>query len=911
MRRARSCSGAAPDRRVKIFWRNCVSRASFSPEPENGPVASGVSSMFAARKSAASARRVLLCSPAVAIGLAFGAIAPRAASAQERTGQERTATYNIIRTRSLASALLEYGRVSGVQIIFDEDLVRGRNATPLHGTYSATEALDRLLEGSGLVARRTPTGAVMIVREGSGPQSEGAAAQNELGAKVEDVVVTGSRIRGAQPTAPVHTVSRDDIDRSGYGQIGDVIRSLPQTFGGGQNPGVQPTTTEGGANLSNASTVNLRGIGPDATLVLLNGRRLVADGTVTAPDISAIPLAAVSRVEIITDGASALYGSDAVAGVANFITRDDYTGAEISARLGGATQGGGFEQTYSVLAGRNWDGGNIVGAVQYIEQDPILASERDVTAGAGATNTLLSGQRQTSLFASFHQDLGRSTVFRFDGLYSDRTTDQVIEYDPGGYAESTTISTNSSLLVPSIEFALPAKWTATLVGTIGRSANTRDSLSNGGDVFQSNSRNEANSVELNTTGTLFALPGGEIRLASGAGYREETQRRWTLTAPESSISRDVRYLFGELSVPLVRPSETRTGLHQLHLSLAARYEDYSDIGDTTTPKVGIRYVPINDLALRATWGESFKAPTFPQMTLGTVAQLRNAISMGSSVPGTALYYQGGSRDLKPEQSESWTVGFDWTPRAQALADISLTYFNIDYTDRVVGPIMSVGTALSDPAHEPFIIRNPTPAQLADVIAQADRFSNTTGAPYDPDQVVALIMGQFTNAKSQTISGVDVSIKKAFEVSAGQIEAFFNGTWLEVSQQTLPSLPARELTGTIFYPAKNRMRAGLTWINGEFVSTAALNYVSDETDNIVVPNVRISSWTTLDLNFRYRLPSWTAGLDGLEASLSVTNALDEDPPFAAGGNAGLTGMTFDSTNASPIGRYVALTLRQSF
>src|SRR6185369_12943879 len=104
-----------------------------------------------------------------------------------------------------------------------------------------------------------------------------------------------------------------------------------------------------GVNTGGASTLNLRGLGSGATLTLLNGHRLAYNVTNPAVDVSAIPLEAVERLEIVADGASALYGSDAVAGVANVVLKRDYAGLSTSARFGASTDGGNSQQQYSVV----------------------------------------------------------------------------------------------------------------------------------------------------------------------------------------------------------------------------------------------------------------------------------------------------------------------------------------------------------------------------------------------------------------------------------------------------------------------------------------------------------------------------------------------------------------------------------
>src|SRR6185437_10401442 len=130
---------------------------------------------------------------------------------------------------------------------------------------------------------------------------------------LQAVTVTGTRIRGGSTPSPVITIGSEQIQQEGFADLGEVIRSVPQNFNGGQNPGVIGAASGiGNQDLTGGSSLNLRGLGADASLTLLNGRRLAYDGFSQGMDISAIPVEAVERLEIVPDGASAIYGSDAV-----------------------------------------------------------------------------------------------------------------------------------------------------------------------------------------------------------------------------------------------------------------------------------------------------------------------------------------------------------------------------------------------------------------------------------------------------------------------------------------------------------------------------------------------------------------------------------------------------------------------
>ena len=192
------------------------------------------------------------------------------------------------------------------------------------------------------------------------PEEQGSQEQPQKTEQLEEVVVTGTHIRGVSPASPLIVLTSTDIANSGLSTTGDVLRNLPQSFAGGQQSTIGTNGFGAGQNLenfNNSDSANLRGFGSDSTLVLINGLRAAVTGLQGSVDISAIPLAAIDHVEIVTDGGSALYGSDAVGGVVNFILKKDYSGADTSAEVGYPTNGGGLSQRYSQLLGTGWGSG--------------------------------------------------------------------------------------------------------------------------------------------------------------------------------------------------------------------------------------------------------------------------------------------------------------------------------------------------------------------------------------------------------------------------------------------------------------------------------------------------------------------------------------------------------------------------
>lgn len=179
-----------------------------------------------------------------------------------------------------------------------------------------------------------------------------ALAQEEM----EEIVVTGSYIRGSAEDAPspVQSINREDIVASGVSDVAEMIRNLEIASGSDTAP--QNETRFNGNSGSGLANVNLRGVGPTATLVLLDGKRMPYAGQKLADgdrfvDINSIPITMVERVEVLKDGGSAIYGSDAIAGVVNFITRRDFEGFELSAKYQETGEGSQDDTTYGAVFG--------------------------------------------------------------------------------------------------------------------------------------------------------------------------------------------------------------------------------------------------------------------------------------------------------------------------------------------------------------------------------------------------------------------------------------------------------------------------------------------------------------------------------------------------------------------------------
>lgn len=203
-----------------------------------------------------------------------------------------------------------------------------------------------------------------------------AGAQTADGdAELEEIVVTGSRIsrRDFSSPSPISTIDRITLDAASQPTLEETLNQMPQII-----PDFERTANNPG---DGTARVNLRGLGSNRTLVLLNGRRLAPSGVNTAVDVNILPQSIIERVEIITGGAASVYGSDAVAGVVNFITRDDFDGIGIDATTYITEQGDGQINDINLTFGHNFENGkgNITAYVGYYDRDSLFASERDLT----------------------------------------------------------------------------------------------------------------------------------------------------------------------------------------------------------------------------------------------------------------------------------------------------------------------------------------------------------------------------------------------------------------------------------------------------------------------------------------------------------------------------------------------------
>ncbi|MGB5779079.1 MAG: TonB-dependent receptor [Allopontixanthobacter sediminis] len=745
-------------------------------------------------------------------------------------------------------------------------------------------------------------------------QDEQPDADNENSA----IVVTGTRIRGARIIGDTISLDREEIVEAGQIDLGEAIRTLPQNFSGGQNPGVGAGGGFGNENVNSASSPNLRGLGPDATLTLLNGHRLPYNSVSQGVDISAIPLAIVDRLEVVPDGASALYGSDAIGGVVNVILRRDFEGVVTSAQLGVSTDGGNFRQQADIVAGTTWNNGGLVVAYDFSNNSGIAASQRSFTAPLLPETLLYPKTKRHAVTFSAHQSLAPGIAASLDALYSyrdstaiDGTTAQRIRREPDLEAYS---------IAPSLEFDLGPHWKANLAGVFGRDR-TRFQTSfipQTGPSRVSTGRylHEITSIEIGAEGPIFTLPGGETRLAVGAGFRNNS----LLYSLESALlnaafdaTQRARFAFAELYVPLVSDRNVVDGIEQLTLSAAIRYEDYKGLDRLSTPRIGVNYSPGAGLIFRASWARSFKAPTLFQQNIFSQAILVPAVAFGAGSGSDTVFLSGGGNpNLQPERARSWTAGVEFKPEAIQGLTISATWFDIRYDDRVVAPIAgSIAAAINNPGFASLIDFSPDPTALTKLIAGAQfGLENFTGRPFDPADVVVLFDNRNINVAAWKVEGLDAQIAWSGDLGRDRSIGFdINGGWLRSNQTITPDLPEVQLAGTAFNPPRYRARGAARYQAGGFIANAAVNYIGPLIDRRLAVVQRLSPSATVDLGLRYTIIRGDDRDPGLEVSLTMQNLFNHEPEII--GQTGPTAFPYDSTNYSPVGRFIAFGVRRQW
>ncbi|MFC3098330.1 TonB-dependent receptor plug domain-containing protein [Alteraurantiacibacter palmitatis] len=867
--------------------------------------------------------------------------------------------------------------------------------------------------------------------------SHGAIAQETADEdRADTIVVTGSRIAEVPVGSSATVLGRAEIETSAGVTIDRIIKELPQNFdlGVSENSRAQ---TGGSGNIVYGNTVNLRGIGPYATLVLIDGHRVVNNSRSTDPSV--LPTLGVQRVEVVADGASAIYGSDAVAGVVNLIPRRNLDGLEMFARYGFADRADFDENAMGVAFGDMFDGGQFMVAYEHVRRSRLSGDDRDFftadqTAFGGrdyrttrcAPGTLVIGtttyalpeqytqananaitagtrnlcetnpgqdlfprQEYKSANATFDYEIAPWVEIFADAFWSRRTFDRraatpsvrltvpqtnaffvrpdfftgtsySIDYSfendypitgTTGYAKSWQVT-------PGLRFNLPGGWTAEALVGIGETrdfSGSYDGLNNAAlnaalassnpqtafdpyglgrtnpavisgifnQLFLAPTNGDLTVYEARVNGPLFELPGGTVAMAAGYERQEFDVALGTARGnPGTPITfrnfgRTVDSGYIEVLLPIFGAGNAVPGFEELTINAAVRHDSYSDAGKTTNPKIGINWMPTDGLTLRGSYGTSFRAPTLPEIygnSNNLFGQNYTNPAGGANLLGFAL--SGQNLDLKPETATTWSVGadFDAVPNLR----LSLTYFNVDYSNQVIANLSNLAILAQAADYEGTgVILRGTAAQqrVAQLLADGIVVLGTPIPGGNVANVDIFVDGRSRNLGKSITRGIDFAGSYLIDVSANDtLTLSASGTYLiNYKVATTPTAATQDRLNQIFQPLKFKARVSAEWEHGPISARVLATHVGGYTNTAITPNEPVGSYTPIDLSVTYRFGQEMPGtlLEGLSITGEVRNVFDIDPPYvnlAPGGN-GSGG--YDATAASPIGRVFALGARLVF
>ena len=906
---------------------------------------------------------------------------------------------------------------------------------------------------TGIMLATALSGSIAPLALAQVPDPAPAPADSGTG---EAVVITGSNIKRSDYEGPQAVVVYDSkrIGRSGARTVTEVLKRLPQS-----SAGFTDAVNTGVSFSPGASAVSLRGLGETATLVLINGRRvapfpLAQEGTNAFVDLNSIPLAAVERIEILKEGASAVYGSDAIAGVVNIIMKENFSGTEIDSQIGNTTSKDSFEVRENLLTGFTNEKFHLMLGANYYHRNSIANRDRGFSLSADHRNQSGDDLRSVrgnpgTIFLTptpaFPDGVaavprggnGRTNAPGFDpntyfvqGLLPDgnfrnrfnfnKFTDLIPETERWGAlttfgynitphieffgevsyqavrtesvaAPTPPDSAGDGLFVPAtnpfnpfgedvsflwraleagprksrtdvdsyrylggIKFKdLPKNWTAEVAVLYTESnvvdynyagylsvAKTQAALNDTNPATALNVFGDGRGInnpatirglvvrprndglaynygaDFKASGELFNLPAGPLKLAIGGEVREEALTQ-SFSVPQgvvvgqggagSSGDRDVRSLFYELSIPITSDKWNIPGVKKLEFSIAQRWDDYSDFGDTAKPKFGFAWKPMTGLLFRGGYAEGFRAPSLPQLFTSSVGSFDTVRNPRTGVTTDVPITTGGNPALQPETSYGYSLGFIVDPPFVPGLSIAVDFFRIEQRNLIGQPDAQ------------FIINN-LPGNVT----------------FNANNEITNIDSTFQNLGTVVTDGFDVDVNYELETQIGTFTLDTKFTLMNSNEQViLPGDPNEEFADTHQLP-DFKLTGSLFYTKGGFEIGVTVNYI-DSYDDIIydetAPIRKVGSFTTLDLQASYEfnftagdlpnyskdksggkaskemltgtLTGWKKWLNGTRLTVGCDNVGDVEPPFS-----NLT-EGYDTATGDPTGRFIYASIRKRF
>lgn len=910
----------------------------------------------------------------------------------------------------------------------EEQIVVG----PVRGKYTIEEALRRLLRPTGLTFSWINSRTISIQRPPPPPpkvetppqarrpqkvqRTRQAVPRERLedGGVLDEVIVERAWLRSLdQPSASVVLLDREAIDRSGVSTIFDLMKLLPQ----------QPFLRPDGFRSNGAQYVELRGLGPDTTMVLISGRRAFASAAsfiANAFDLNTIPLSAVERVEVLLDTTSVKYGTDAIGGIVNIVLRDEvgHPSAEV---YYGASQGGGDQLTASVRLGHKGDGAKAAVILDYSTVQTLLGAERhlwanqdyrrfgsvdqrSINSSPGNVTSFLPGNLPglASPIAAIPEGIAGERIALGELLPGQRNYESLLSYFPivPASRRASVVASAQANLSPDLDVAaelmyvdrsirfpivppflpglpvminpfnpFPAPvvvntllegigpqeqnvdstvvrgvgsirgkarawdWEVSLLRSEEDAEQWTDNLLDFARVLQAlnnpdpdqalnvfrpgpaaspevlrslvaaprveNFATDASQASAFASGSVVELPAGPLTAILGGEWRKESVQ---FDSALDSFGREVGAGFAELTIPVLGEPDLSVP-RRLSLTIAGRYDDYTDFGGFLNPQYGLVWRPYRDWTVRASYARSFRPPSmyelyFPNLEIPSLTPVSDPRRDREAASPRLL--TGGNPDLDATRGESFSAGLEFKPHAFDPLKLTATYWHIAMDNRVTPVLQPTFVVANEALFPQRVIRDePTPADV------------TAGRPGRILQVDISRM----NFGRLTTSGIDLGASYALDSALGHFGASVLTTWID-KFETLDVQPtaasrvnlANDTIGTI---TKWRGVASLDWQRGALATTTRVRYIPSYDDTLggVRTGRTIPAQTFLDLQLAIDLGKLVDGTlwRGVELAAGAANVLDEQPHFAeVGGAAG-----YDNSQGDLKGRFWYLRLGKTF
>lgn len=669
-----------------------------------------------------------------------------------------------------------------------------------------------------------------------------AAAEPDAEAKVEEIIVTGTRRTGMQASdspAPVQVLNADMLESVGFPDlIGALAASVPsftaQAFGG---------------DMANQTlSAKLRGLSPNHALILVNGKRrhttanfAVLSGPyqgASSADLNFIPVSAIDHVEVLTDGAAAQYGTDAIAGVINIILKDDPVGGNADVTYGGYPDGGGETDAYSANIGFGNDKGYLNLTAEVHNQartnrsgiDYRVLREDNLATYPNSNmlyhpdypylNQILGSPEfhKQVAFANAGYEFAKVKLYSFasyglkqaashenyrlpaqGGGYTDPVTGVTSYMYPYGFQPKEATAEEDLSFTLGLEGMAGENWRWDLSSTYGRDfvkLSTIDTMN-----FTIYGETGASATDFydgayiadQWTTTLDLSRDFEVGLATPLNVAlglEQRQETYEAQAGDYASY----YGAGAASFPGIKPADA--GQHSRdnyaayvdfavspteawQLDLAARYENFSDFGNTTIGKLTTRYDFTDSFALRGTISSGFRAPTLAEefYSATNVGPDTAIVQMAPNAPAASLLGLGSG--LQPEESTNLSFGF--VSRVGALM-ATLDAYQIEISNRVVGS----GTLFS--------VFNSEPVEGSEAITAA---IIANGSSLDPSAARFIGVSLFANGLSTRTRGADLVLTLPTVYGWGNVDWTLSGNYNETEVTKINPSPA-ELGGQPLY-----------------------------------------------------------------------------------------------------------------